>query len=273
MGKEDVRPITTVDYFATLTDRLVSELPSTTVFTPLVRGREAYWVQSRVVDGYVTQALACGLTMDEVESALAAGALADRALENGDRRVGLGQLLAFHQRIIELLDDDAYFIRNYDRLKIGYHGPIDTAALTAPRMGDSFRMYPTYTPLISNSSRQTFSTDEEGGWYRWTYVAEFDGADMVAARFALLMVRRMRDLYGDDLSPARLCLTLPRPEEVSLYADVFRAPIEFGASDNAILYSHKDMARENLLADERAHADAVMEAYRLLAAQELAADL
>ncbi len=225
---------------------------------------EPYWVHGRVIDGYITQALACGLSMEAVDEALAQCGLSNQRARIGGRRVDVLQLDAFIRTLSQRLDDELFCLRHYERLRVGHHGAIDSAAVTAPTLGVSFEMYPRYTPLISNYIRPIFEKDEDGVWFRWSYVLSHETQGIVACRAAMIFVQRMRDLYGTSLRPLRVCLMLPRPNDVEVFENVFSTQPEFGAPWYGVQFAHADAARENPVADPIAHAEAVAFGDRLV---------
>ncbi len=206
--------------------------------------------------------------MHTVKQELAACGINDIKSGSSPRLISMHKLRRLIDRFATLLNDKKFYIRHLDRVLIGYHGPVDTAILTAPSLGASFSMYHRYySPMISNGVRFQYSEDDDGGWLRWVYTPDFDTSHMVACRACLIVLMRMRDLYGADLNPMKVLLKLPRVEEAELLFDVFDVPPDFSASTHGIAFSHEDMARENMVADEWAHAEALRQADRMLAEQ------
>lgn len=186
----------------------------------------------------------------EVGRVLAAAGLAEGAFADPDRMIASEQLLALFEAAAAELDDDAFGLHFGKTSDFGAIGAVSYAVLHAPTVGTALANFERYGRTSWRGIR--LAVEVHG---REARLAHDVGGDRARARqyaegAAVVGVRLLRRLVGEDWTPSRVLLGHRRPARTSEHARVFGVPVVFGADVSAaIAFDAADLTRAVLDAD------------------------
>jgi AraC-like DNA-binding protein len=191
----------------------------------------------------------------------------DRAsLEDPDARLAGPTVLAIWNALRAQTADPALQLLAPVALPFGAYRVIDYLVAASATVGDGVRRFARFFRLVADAV--ALRVDEDGREHRLTLTAA-DGAAVppvyVDYVFAAL-VGRIRMRIRPDMRILRVELRQPAPEAPAVYAEVFRAPVHFGAASDRLCFSHEEWASPTVQADE-ALARLLEEHARILAAR------
>lgn len=109
--------------------------------------------------------------------------------------------------------------------------------LASGTLREAFERSLRYFRLVTDAGDLSFAPD--GECYRLTLHTPVSGtqpAPEAIDAFALLFVRLCRGLHRREFSPARVTLQRPAPVNLAAFERSFRAPMQFGAAENALWF-------------------------------------
>jgi len=119
--------------------------------------------------------------------------------------------------------------------------------LASDSLQDAFERLIRYYRIISNSEKVKLEELEDG--YR-IVLESIDprllAVDSEVDSFFAVLLFLCRELYGNVLNPLKLTLCHAAPPEVDRFKNLFRAPIEFSAQENAIHFKKSEVCRSLL---------------------------
>lgn len=120
-------------------------------------------------------------------------------------------------------------------------------SLTASNtLREAFERMLRYFRLVTDAADLTFELD--GDRYRFAICPPQNGpqpAPEAIDAFAFLVVRLCRGLYRREFSPLAVSLQRPMPHNLAAFERAFRAPLNFGSTQNAIWFA-RDVFEQKL---------------------------
>jgi AraC-like DNA-binding protein len=132
------------------------------------------------------------------------------------------------------------------------------AMMSSPDLRGLLERLERYFRIISNVATFTVTMDQEG--YRARLELTGGEPEVVWQRYTFIflsMLSFVRWIMMRDLRPLAVELTTTAREEVQPYQEAFECPLRFGASVNALVFSHSDV--ELALPTAQPHLDSVHE--------------
>ncbi len=234
---------------------------------------DRYVANARSIQIVEAQARLAGLSPRAIEAGLEACGLHTVSTSAVDTYISMNQLVALVLYFSHQVGDEAFCVRHIDCIQDGHFGIVDSAVISAPDMGSSMEILCRYMLVVADIPLVTLDKEAAGVWFRWTYPPLVQNNEILGARSVALTIARLRSLYGNDVTPQRVSLQMPLPNDTLPFRDAFRSPVEFGAEMNEILFDRAYMGRKNRIADPYAHEIAIALANRILAERRLPDDL
>jgi AraC-like DNA-binding protein len=110
--------------------------------------------------------------------------------------------------------------------------------IASTTLRDAFERMLRYFRLVTDAANLAFGRD--GGYYRFAIDTPTPGvqpAPEAIDAFALLVVRLCRGLHRREFSPVEVSLRRTRPYNLGAFERAFRAPLNFGAGQNALWFA------------------------------------
>lgn len=177
--------------------------------------------------------------------------IAPEDLERYPRPVTVMQHLRMLLNAVPLADGTDWYLRWGQRMGEHFHGPVSTAWLSAPTLGEGFDVFIKYIP-----SRVPY-LDWQGYREGDSFVAEVgELMDPGALRHMLIEVPMLvmheyaRTIRPGSIAEARIELAYPAPAGAQMYGRWFQCPVVFGASRNALVFPHRWRDMPNVGFDE-----------------------
>ena len=199
---------------------------------------------------YVKQ-LAQELEAEDLAVLTAGTGIAPEDLEQYPRPVTVAQHLRMLLNAQPLAQGADWYLKWGQRMGEHFHGPVSTAWLSAPTLGDGFDVFLKYIP-----SRVPY-LDWQGYREGEHFVAEVgemmafgDLRPMLVEVPMLVMHEYARTIRPGSIAEARIELAYPAPADPRMYARWFLCPVIFGASRNALVFPHRWREMPNVGFDE-----------------------
>lgn len=198
-----------------------------------------------------TRAMVCAAAARgcDTQAVLAAARVDPALLDDPDARLPGPTVLAIWNALRAETGDPALQLVAPAALPFGAYRLIDYLVAASATLGDGIERFARYFGLIAD--RVTLRVEELSGDWCLT-VATADGGAVpplyVDYIFAAL-VTRIRMSIRPDMAVAGLELRLATPATASRYAEVFRAPVRFGAAADRIRFTRAEWRRPTVDGD------------------------
>lgn len=180
---------------------------------------------------------------DGREVALGAG-VSRRALANPQERLAAPALNALWRAAVETTGDPAIGLSVWQHLTPATFGALAYGLFASTDLRSFFQRLCRYQRVLSDAIDVRLERD--GDDYRWIVERRppHGPADEGIDGFFAATVRSVRRVSSPDPVEAVLVsLRRPEPSDPSPYAEMFRAPIRFGAETDSLTYHRRDVER------------------------------
>jgi AraC-like DNA-binding protein len=184
---------------------------------------------------------------------LAAAGLEAADLDDPDRLIDLESILRLSCAAAEEARNDAFGLHAGETWSLSALGVLTYAVLNAPTVGTALRNLDRYGRSHLQGGGIRFASD--GGEARLGYelaVADRELARQHVEAAAVVGVRIVRRLAGDDWRPRRVLFGHRRPRDVCEHERIFACPLSFGQETNlSIVFDAAVLAKSVRGADRR----------------------
>ena len=166
-------------------------------------------------------------------------------LERADARIAHMQIALFWTLACEMTDDPLLALRVSRDFRPGSMSEVGYVMMAADTLAQALEVLMRYQRLLSDVSDCHFVTDPDGigtlslGLTPQTYAIPQALTDMLLG----VAMAFCRWLLGPQFRPRALCLRRQRPDDVSLYEDIFACPLRFDCSQDSLLLQARDLHR------------------------------
>jgi AraC-like DNA-binding protein len=134
--------------------------------------------------------------------------------------------------------------------------PRDLGALTyvvvnSPDVATAMRNVERYVHIHNTAARVVFNLEQGKGYLRYLVSGDTKPPRQQNEYSMALLVRTFRLIGGDAWQPSQINFTHDMPAATSEHARIFRCPVLFGSSENAIVVEHDFIERLVPAADEK----------------------
>lgn len=168
--------------------------------------------------------------------------LSPRALRRPSERVPQAVVTNLWKLAVEATGDPAFGLHVPRYSTVSTFGAFAYAVFASSTLESAFLRLVRYQRVISNAVELHLEPSEHQFAFAID-VLSVDGPpfEAIDAFFALL-TRLARGLTGNALNiePKRVCFIRPEPKQSDFYHRMFRAPVEFGARRNLLVYARPD---------------------------------
>lgn len=157
-------------------------------------------------------------------------------LADPDRRITVRQAIQYIDNVRQMATEPDWYLSWAGTLSDHFHGPLSVALMSAPTLGDGLdaflRFFPGRIPYMHMQGRL------DGGHYyaEMCPLIDLGACTPMLVETPLLIVQHYLDnVYGVDLTQARVELDYPAPSYADRYARHLKCPVVFEAVHNAIV--------------------------------------
>ena len=170
-------------------------------------------------------------------------------LSHPETRIPHRNVTQIWNKVAELTGNQAFGLTTAKMIFPTMLHSLSMAMYSTSTLESMFEHVVRYCRTIQPLSVMRFQQREKDFLYVWgspaPYVSQVATEGLGAAIIAVA-----RQLYGHHFAPMRVSLISGKPEDLSVYTDFFRSPVEFSADEN-IMYLDKTVLQQPLLTANR----------------------
>ena len=201
-------------------------MPERTTLSSWVRGI----VQSLELEGLDSRALFAELGLDYA------------ALDDPDARYPQDAMSRLWNRAVELSGNPAIGL-NIARVHTPAFPVVGYALMSSRNLGEGFERLERYQRIIAEGADLTFRRLPEGCLYSIAVHGDRLPVPRQSAECSLAsLISMLRWITGRPIKPLEVHLAGEPPRDAAPYRELFQAPLVFGHTHCAMLFSHEDMA-------------------------------
>lgn len=159
------------------------------------------------------------------------------ALDDPNARYSVAATTRLWRLAVKVVGDDAFGLTVVRHIGQTTFHALGYSVLASSTLREAFERSLRYFRLVTDAGDLSFAPD--GAHYRLTLHTPASGpqpAPEAIDAFALMFVRLCRGLHRREFSPARVALRRPQPLNLAAFERAFRAPLQFGAAENALWF-------------------------------------
>ncbi|MBI9082393.1 MAG: AraC family transcriptional regulator [Desulfobacterales bacterium] len=180
-----------------------------------------------------------GLSLADIEGR---SGIVRKDLDNPDIRIPMDRVMKLARIAYEVLRDPALGLHLAEtRLKTPYHF-ITNLALSCDTLEDALGQWVRYARLESDTSRVEMCKEGRDTVLRYADTSHYQ-AVWLQELYMATIITNCRNFVCNTIQPLEVRFRHREPPYIEEYKRIFQAPVRFGAEENAIKFSCKDMQR------------------------------
>ena len=186
------------------------------------------------------------------EALLAGSGISAADLSRADTRITTNQEMQVCANAVALKHDIGLELGR--RMHVSCYGILGYALLTCATFGDALRLAIRYPALLGTLFELSLEDDGERVWFVAADYRESPAMAVFNAEFCLVSLKVIcDDLLGHPLPLLAARFEHSAPDYRDSYAELFKAPLHFGAKDNAFAFNRRWLDQPLPLADIITH--------------------
>jgi len=172
-------------------------------------------------------------------------------LSDPDTRIPVSAIESLWRTVIERLPDEADLgLRLGQTGQLREMGLVGYAMLHSSTLGEAFERLERYIRIISEAIQMRFERGEQHSSVVLNGPPSLDVLRHPAESRLAIMLSAARQMTGREIVPLEALFSHPRPASVAEHVRFFRAPLEFGRPNTALIFRNTDLELSVATADE-----------------------
>ena len=183
-----------------------------------------------------------GLSLDRIEEETG---IVYSELDNPDTRIGLDRVKKLADMVFRASGDSALGLHLVQRFRPYPYHFIMHIVLNSETVLEGIRQWANYAGIELETNRVDLRTEGGDVVVRYTNASAYR-AIWIAEYYLSQVIVNCRMFVSDDINPVEARFIHPAPDYAGEYAKLFRAPVCFRQSENALVLRRRDMQRRIL---------------------------
>ena len=164
-----------------------------------------------------------------------------KSIDGPTARCPLSQTARLWPLAVAATGDPAFGIKVASHIKHTTFHALSYGLSASSTLKEAFERVQRYCHVVSDAVEYEFSRC--GSEYHFIIEPATDVADESVDALVGAYLRMCRSLIGHDFSPLRIELRRPRPAKIEDFRRLLRAPLQFGAARNRLVFDRESMER------------------------------